>query len=166
MSSKKRKGRTGNNVFISPVKTSPEDKRWKQSLSPDAATDNEEIAVEFANEVTEKLDLILARLGSLDSKMEELNQTVKNLQTVQAKVSSLEVDVDVVKNKQKAVDEKLSHSENNAKFVDQHIQELRSDTDKRKEEISNNNKQMLYFAAYSRRENLKVRRNTRNYRIP
>ncbi|KAL9970396.1 hypothetical protein ACROYT_G022766 [Oculina patagonica] len=150
----KRKGRTGNNTFISPAKTSPDDKRLKQSLSPDANadTDNEEMAAEFANEVTEKLDLILARLGSLDSKMEELNQTVKNLQ---AKVSSLEIDVDVVKNKQKAVDEKCTHFENNAKFVDQHIQELRSDMDKRKEEISNNNKQILYFEAYSRRENLK-----------
>ncbi|KAL9982641.1 hypothetical protein ACROYT_G004710 [Oculina patagonica] len=89
--SKKRKGRNGNKTFISPVKTSPEDKRWKQSLSPDANadTDNEEMAAEFANEVTEKLDLILARLGSLDLKMEKVNQTVK---TLQAKVSSLEIE--------------------------------------------------------------------------
>ncbi len=151
MSSKKRKGRTSNNTFISPGKTLPEEKRWKQSLSPDADTDNEEMAAEFSNEVTEKLDLILTRLGSLDSKIEELNQTVKNLQ---AKVYSLEIDVDVVKNKQKTVDKKCTYFENNAKFVDQHIQELRSDMDKWKEEISNN-KQILYFEACSRRENLK-----------
>ena len=152
---KKGKGRAGNSAFISPVKTSPEEKRWKQSLSPDAQnsdTEDEEMAAKFAEEVTEKLDLILSRLDNLHTKTEDLNQAVKSLQS---KVSSLEVDVSVVQEKQKSFDEKCTHFENNATFVDKHIQELQSGMDKRKEEISNNYKQMLYFEAYSRRENLK-----------
>ena len=152
---KKRKGRAGNSAFISPVKTSPEEKRWKQSLSPDAQnsdTEDEEMAAKFAEEVTEKLDLILSRLDNLDTNTEDLNQAVKSLQS---KVFSLEVDVSVVQDKQKSFDEKCTHFENNATFVDKHIQELQSGMDKRKEEISNNYKQMLYFEAYSRRENLK-----------
>ena len=139
---KKRKGRAGNSAFISPVKTSPEEKRWKQSLSPDAQnsdTEDEEMAAKFAEEVTEKLDLILSRLGNLDTKTEDLNQAVKSLR----------------QDKQKSFDEKCTHFENNATFVDKHIQELQSGMDKREEEISNNYKQMLYFEAYSRRENLK-----------
>ena len=146
---KKRKGRAGNSAFISPEKTSPEEKRWKQSLSPNTQnsdTEDEEMAAKFTEEVTEKLDLILSRLDNLDTKMEDLNQAVKSLQSK---------DVSVVKDKQKSFDEKCTHFEKNATFVEKHIQELQSGMDKRKEEISNNYKQMLYFEAYSRRENLK-----------
>ena len=114
-------------------------------------TEDEEMAAKFAKEVTEKLHFILSRLDNLDTKMEDLNQAVKSLQS---KVSSLEVDVSVVKDTQKSFNEKCMHFEN-ATFVDKHIQELQSGMDKRKEEISNNYKQMLYFEVYSRRENLK-----------
>ena len=108
------------------------------------------MAAKFAEEVTEKLDLTLSRLDNLDTKTEDLNQAVKSLQS---KVSSLEVDVSVVKDKQVSFDEKCTHFENNATIVDKHIQELQSGMNKRKEEISNNYKQMLYFELYSRREN-------------
>ena len=47
-------------------------------------------ALNLTEGVTKKLDLILERLSKLDSKMEELNKTVKGLQ---GKVSSLEIDV-------------------------------------------------------------------------
>ena len=39
--------------------------------------------------------------------------------------------------------------------MDKHIQELQNGKDKRKEDISNNYKQILYFENYMRRENLK-----------
>ena len=102
--------------------------------------------------VTKKLDLILERLSKLDSKMEELNKTVKGLQ---GKVSSLEIDVVSIKDKQKSLDKKFTHVESNSKFVDSHIKELQEMVEERKDEISACRKQILYLEAYSRRENLK-----------
>ena len=51
-------------------------------------------ALNLSEGVAEKFDLILAKLCSLDSKMEDLNTTVKSLQS---KLSSVEIDVDFVK---------------------------------------------------------------------
>ena len=74
-------------------------------------------ALKLSEGVTKKLDLILARLNSLDSRMrmEELNITIKSLQS---KISSMEIESDSVKDMQKSLDEKFTHMENNSsKFL-------------------------------------------------
>ena len=48
-------------------------------------------ALNLSEDVAEKFDLILAKLCSLDSKMEDLNTTVKSLQS---KLSFMEIDID------------------------------------------------------------------------
>ena len=64
----------------------------RHSYSPDSKNSDDEdqvmAALNLTEGVTKKLDLILERLSKLDSKMEELNKTVKGLQ---GKVSSLEI---------------------------------------------------------------------------
>ena len=74
--------------------SSPEGKKLRHSYSPDSKNSDDEdqvmAALNLTEGVTKKLDLILERLSKLDSKMEELNKTVKGLQ---GKVSSLEIDV-------------------------------------------------------------------------
>ena len=75
--------------------------------------------------------------------------------SLQGKVSSLEIDVVSIKDKQKRLDEKFTHVESNSKFVDSHIKELQERVEERKDEISGCHKQILYLEAYSRRENLK-----------
>ncbi|CAH3143395.1 unnamed protein product [Porites lobata] len=138
--------------------SSPEGKKLRHSYSPDSKNSDDEDQVMAALNLTEgdtkKLDLILERLSKLDSKMEELNKTVKGLQ---GKVSSLEVDVVSIKgtDKQKSLDQKFTHVESNSKFVDSHIKELQEMVEERKDEISACRKQILYLEAYSRRENLK-----------
>lgn len=134
----------------------------KQANSPACAFNksngDDEImaALNLTEGVTEKLDLILLKLINLDSKMEELNLTVKGIQD---KVSHLETEFVSIKDKQKTLDGKFSHMEKNAEFVDEQIEELRTalqtNTDERKNEISECRKQVLYLEAYSRRENLK-----------
>ena len=110
-------------------------------------------ALKLSEGVTKKLDLILARLNSLDSRMEELNSTVKGLQS---KISLMEIDTDSVKDKQKGLDEKFTHMENNSKFEDEYIEQLESSLQKSKpDEIDECHKKILYLEAYSRRENLK-----------
>ena len=85
-------------------------------------------ALNLSEGVAEKFDLILAKLCSLDSKMEDLNTTVKRLQS---KLSFMEIDIDSVKDKQKNLDEKFIHMETNSKFVDDCINQLQSRLEKK-----------------------------------
>ena len=97
-------------------------------------------ALNITEGVTEKLDLILAKLISLDSRIEELNLTVNGIQD---KVTLLETEIAVVQDKQKTLDGKFSHMVKNAEFADEQIIEL------------NTARQILHHEAYSRRENLR-----------
>ena len=85
--------------------------------------------------------------------MEELNIAVKGLQS---KVSSLEIDVVSIKDKQKSLNEIFTHVESISKFVDSHIKELQERVEERKDEIGDSHKQILYLEVYSRRKNLKL----------
>ena len=86
--------------------------------------------------------------------MDELNQTVKGLQT---KVSYIETDVVAVKGKQRSLEEDCFHMKENTKFIEEKIAELRESANKRKADINECRKQILYLEAYSRRENLKCK---------
>ena len=101
---------------------SPVEKRAKESTPP------------TWQGIAEKFDLILAKLCSLDSKMEDLNTTVKSLQS---KLSFVETDIDSVKDKQKNLHEKFTHMETNSKFVDECINQLQSSLEKSKMESMN-----------------------------
>ena len=95
--------------------SSPEGKKLRHSYSPDSKNSDDEdqvmAALNLTEGVTKKLDLILERLSKLDPKMEELNKTVKGLQ---GKVSSLEIDVVSIKDKQKSLDQKFTNVESNS----------------------------------------------------
>ncbi len=140
----------------SSLEESPEEKRIKESTSPDAATSMDKGEVMAASKSTEgfgeKLDLILARLSSLDMKMEDLNSTVESLES---KIYQMETKIDSVKSKHKKLDEKFMQMETNATLVDEHIVELNRKLEKRKDELDDCRQKMLYLEAYSRRENLK-----------
>ena len=88
-------------------------------------------ALNLSEGITEKFDLTLEKLYSLDSKMEDLNTTVKSLQS---KLSFLEIDIVAVKDKQKNLEEKFTHMEANFKFVDECISQLQSSLEKSKKE--------------------------------
>ena len=140
----------------SSLEESPEEKRIRESTSPDAATPIDKGEVMAASKLTEdfgeKLDLIFARLSSLDVKMEDLNSTVKSLKS---KIYQMDTEIDSVKSKHKKLDEKFSHMETNASLVDECIKDLNSKLEERKDEINQCHQKMLYLEAYSRRENLK-----------
>ena len=89
-------------------------------------------ALNLSEGVAEKFDLILAKLCSLDSKMEDLNTTVERSQS---KLSFMEIDIDSVRDKQKNLDKKFTHMETNSKFVDDRINQLQSSLEKSKKEV-------------------------------
>ena len=144
------------NTSSGSLETSPVEKWAKESNSPDTRiSDGEDevmAALKLTEDFAEKSDLILARLCSLDTEMEELNNTVKSSQST---ISLMEIDIDSVKGKQKNLDEKFTHMETNSTLVDEHISKLQSSLDKSKGEIDECHKKILYLEAYSRRENLK-----------
>ena len=78
----KRKRRTSN-TSSSSFETSPGEKRWKQSISlasvsgKSNGSDKIVEAVNLTEGVNVKLDIILLKLITLDSKLEELKLTVK-----------------------------------------------------------------------------------------
>ena len=65
-------------------------------------------ALNLSEGVAKKFDLILAKLCSLDSKMKDLNTTVESLQR---KLSVIEINIDSLKEKQKNLDEKFANIE-------------------------------------------------------
>ena len=111
----------------SSLETSPVEKWAKESNSPDTrisdGEDEEMAALKLTEDFAEKSGLILARLCSLDTKMEELNNTVKSSQS---KISLMEIDIVSVKGKQKNLDEKFTHMETNSTLVDEHISKRQS----------------------------------------
>jgi len=135
------KRKTGSsNMSSCSVETLPEEKRWKQSYSPASVFSKLNIdvkiiaALNLTEGVTKKLDLILSKLVSLDSKMEELNLIGKG---IPVKVSHLETEIAFVQDKQKTLDRKFSHLEKKAEFLDKQIIELKTalqtSTDKKKD---------------------------------
>ena len=98
------------NTSSSSQETLAEEQRTKESNSPvvKISEDEDEVmaALKLSEGVTQKLDLILARLNSTESRMVQLNITVKSLQS---KISSMEIYIDSVKDKKKSIDEKFTH---------------------------------------------------------
>ena len=71
----------------------------------------------------------------------------------------METETASVQDIQRTLEGKFSHMEKNAEFVDKQIIKLKAalqaSTDKRKDEVSECRKPVLYLEAYSRRENLR-----------
>ena len=128
---------------------SPEDKILKESNSPAKIPSDEDEVMEILGP---KIDLVLSKLSKLETKMEELNGAVNG---PQSKVRSLEIEVDSVKTKQKALDDNFTSLEKNTVFVDEQVQELTANTYKNNNDVSDTRRKLLYLEAYSRRENLK-----------
>ena len=133
------------NTICSPSDASAVEKRTKESNSPHVTSPGDEdqvmAALNLSEGVAEKFDLILAKLCSLDSKMEDLNTTVKSLQS---KLSFVEIDIVAVKDKQKNLVEKFTHMETNSKFVDERISQLQSSLEKSEKEVDECHQKILY----------------------
>jgi len=93
---------------------SPEHKRLKESNSPAKISSDEDEVMEVLGP---KIDLLLSKLSNLETKMVELN-------VAESKVTSLEIEVDSVKTKQKVLDDNFTSLEKNTVFVDEQVQEL------------------------------------------
>jgi len=89
--------------------------------------------------------------------MEELNNTVNLVKSLQIKISLMEIDIDSRPSRaiRRILTKKFTYVKTNTTLVDEHISKLQSSLDKSKGEIDEFHKKTLYLEAYSRRENLK-----------
>ena len=89
--------------------------------------------------------------------MEELNNTVNLVKSLQSKISLMKIDIDSRPStaSRRTLTKKFTHMKTNTTLADEHISKLQSSLDKSKGEIDEFHKKSLYLEAYSRRENLK-----------
>ena len=124
------------NSSCSSTEASPEEKQAKEATSPDVTFSSDAEKTMAAKTPVEgvegKLDLIIARVDSMDLKMEDISLTVKKLQS---KITSVEVDVISVKDKEEKLEGKFTHMETNSQFVDSLLDRLQSTLDERKKEL-------------------------------
>ena len=115
---------------------SPEEKRSREAQNESilSETDDEVLeALEMAEDLGKKIDLILAKLSKLDREVKELKR---------------------LKRKSKKVDKTVEELETSVTFNGEDIAALKRDVKAAQLESENLKKQMLYQEHYSRRENL------------
>ena len=119
-------------------------------------------ALGMAEGLTEKVDLILAKLSKLD-KLDEIELPLNNLSTsvssIEMSMSQLEKEVSVLDTRTKIIDKSVDELKESLCFCEDEISELKKNAYDIKDDCSSSNdelrKQILYLETYSRRENLK-----------
>ena len=83
--------------------------------------------------------------------MEELNNTVNLVKSLQSKISLMEIDNDSRPSRasRRILTKKFTYVKTNTTLVDEHISKLQSSLDKSKGEIDEFHKKTLYLEAYS-----------------
>ena len=136
---------------------SPEEKRSREAQNESilSETDDEVLeALEMAEDVGKKIDLILAKLSKLDNIESRLENVFEVIANIEESVANLDREVKELKRKSKKVDKKVEELETSVTFNGDDIADLKRDVKAAQLENENLKKQMLYQEHYSRRENL------------
>ena len=138
---------------------SPAEKRAREILSspnssPEHLTDvSSEVVevVEMPENLESKVDLILARLETMDKKLENINTAVSNLES---KFNKLEGRVEKLENAQSTTRNTFREMEDGLQEFNTQVNEAKATGEKIKEHCESENK-LLYTEVYQRRENLR-----------
>ena len=137
---------------------SPEEKRSREAQNESilSETDDEVLeALEMAEDLGKKIDLILAKLSKLadniESRLENVFEVIANIEEY---VANFDREVKELKRKSKKVDKTVEELETSVTFNGEDIAALKRDVKAAQLESENLKTQMLYQEHYSRRENL------------
>ena len=169
----KRKDRKGNSESSEDSVNLPEDKKARTIRSPGSESDDILEALDMAEGVMPKIELILSKLAILEDKMDgiekhmcNVDETVSRLQekvstlelclnghdelvrSVEAKVTSYIADADKMKSD-------ISTLNKNVKSAEEKILNYEADVAKANGEMASLRKQLQYMETYQRRENLR-----------
>ena len=137
--------------------SSPEEKRSREAQNESilSETDDEVLeALEMAEDVGKKIDLILAKLSKLDNIESRLENVFEVIANIEESVANLDREVKELKRKSKKVDKTVEELETSVTFNGEDITDLKRDVKAAQLENENLTKEMLYQEHYSRRENL------------
>lgn len=142
---------------------SPAEKRAREILSssnssPERSADTEVVkVVEMPENLEPKVDLILARLETMDKKLENINTAVSNLES---KFNKLEGRVEKLENAQSTTRNTFREMEDGLQEFNTQVNEAKASGEKIKEHCESKCKELenklLYAEVYQRRENLRV----------
>lgn len=169
----KRKYRKGNSESSEDSLKSPEDKKARTIRSPGSESDDILEALDMAEGVMPKIELILSRLAILEDKMDGIEKHMRNVdervsrlyekvstlelclnghdelvRSVEAKVTSYIADADKMKSD-------ISTLNKNVKSAEEKILNYEADVAKANGEMASLRKQLQYMETYQRRENLR-----------
>ena len=169
----KRKTR-GSNSPTSEV-TSPETKRLKESVkeqqanapltivsSPKTENDSEDVvlsALDMTQEFASKIDLILSKLSQLESIGSKMNILQDSVDQINQTVANLQSEYHLLKEDVRNAAEETNTLQTSVKFLNDEVEaskiRLRDDEEKTKKEMDDLRLQLLNYEVYSRRENLR-----------
>ena len=136
---------------------SPKEKKTREKNHSALQSENEDDilkALNMADNLESKVDLILNKLNKLDSielRLENLNKSVAN---IEESFVIIEKDVEALKEKTKKTSQKVNDLEQSVDYNDQDISDLQRDGKGLRHDVDNLKMQILYQEHYSRRENL------------
>ena len=133
---------------------SPAEKRVKEihsssNSSPERSAEANSVVFEMPDNLESKVDLILARLETMDRKLENINTAVSNLES---KFNKLEGRVQKHENAQSTTRISFKEMEDGLQEFNTQVNEAKAAGEKVKEHCEN---KLLYAEVYQRRENLR-----------
>ena len=145
----KRKTRGSSSSSESGVST-PKEKRICKT--PSEPPDEINMALEMAEDLASKIQLVLHKLSSLENMVEGV---LKKFNTLESSVKSIEGEIATLNAKTNAVEKSVGAMDNSLKFLNSEIEELKSKANESERKIKSLNDRILYQDVYSRRENLR-----------
>ena len=137
--------------------SSPEEKRTREKNHSALESESEDDilkALNMADNLGSKVDLILNELNKLDSIELRLENLTKSVASREESFAIIEKDVEALKEKTKKTSQKVNDLEESVDYNDQDISDLQRDVKGLQHEVDNLKMQLLYQEHYSRRENL------------
>ena len=137
--------------------SSPEEKKAREKNHSALESESEDYmlkALNMADYLGSKVDLILNKLNKLDSielRLETLNKSVAN---IEESFAVIEKDLEALKEKTKKTSQKVNDLEQSVDYNDQDISDLQRDVKGLRHDVDNLKMQHLCQEHYSRRENL------------
>ena len=139
------------------VSISPADKKTRNNSEESASScDIVFDALDMAENVAAKLDLIMERLEKLSLIESRLDSMASTMANIESTLSRLDADVSVLKEEAGKRDKKVNELEKSINYTEEDVAEMQKDLYDHKAQLDKCKKDLLYLEAYSRRENVKI----------
>ena len=110
------------------------------------------MALEMAEDLGSKIQLVLQKLSGLESMVEGVLQ---KFNVLESSVKTIEAEIATLSAKTSAVEKSVAVMDNSLKFLNSEVEELKSQVNENVREIKSLGDRILYQDVYSRRENLR-----------